>query len=102
MNWVKIEWRHTSENQPFLIYMELTARGLNKRKVELYKSGVIGFADEYHSVNGSILNEGVFPPVDEYNRLNKEAEQVYGSKDYLKAFEVKKEEFERIWKEKVG
>jgi hypothetical protein len=96
MEWIKIDWINTYEDEPYVIFMELTDDRQNTRKIELYKNGKIGYAIGEIEINGVRLNEEKFPTVNEYNILNLEQHPT-DDDEVLLASNIGKDEFEDLW-----
>lgn len=93
MRYVKIYWIHQHESDPHVIYSEIGTDGYERRKVNLYETGEIGFAFDNIEYNEAGLSEKPFPPLEELNSKDEF--------DEVKASEIKKDEFEHIWVNRV-
>ena len=96
MEWIKIIWKHEYSDEPYEILMELSDNRMTVRKIEFFKDGKIGYAIGDLEINGTGLNEEVFPSIDEYNRLN----MIYknpNDKEELLAENISVSEFESLW-----
>lgn len=49
MTYIKVAWKHSHENEPILLYSELNGERFETRKVEVFRDGTMGYADETHS-----------------------------------------------------
>lgn len=63
MRYLKVVWRHTSPDDPVLIWSEIGEDGYETRKVEQFADGRLGYADASTSVGGSELGEFPVPPL---------------------------------------
>jgi len=90
MKFLKIEWIHEFADEPYIIYAELDDEGYEKRKIEIYKNGRIGYATQSSEIGGSILSEHPYPPV----------EEITTNPEFIPV-KISKEEFESIWNEIV-
>ena len=93
MNYLKVLWKHESENYPIVMYSELSSERYEIRKVEVFIDGSYGFASENESIGRTILGEVPVPTVSE---IAEDPE--------FEAFLIDKSEFEDAWvkaKEKV-
>lgn len=97
MEWIEITWIHKNEHFPERIFMEVADDRYNTRKVEFFKNGKIGYAIDSIEMNGTALNEAVFPSVEEYNQLNSIHSDPH-SLSQLNATSITKEKFESFWK----
>ena len=93
MEWIKIIWDHSYDNQPYEIYMELNAERYDLRKLEFFKSGKVGYSYGDIEVNGTGANIEKFPSLEEYNRLCSSYEY-----ETLYAERISKDQFEHKWK----
>ncbi|WIX81148.1 hypothetical protein QRX50_10485 [Amycolatopsis carbonis] len=58
---------HEFAEEPVEILSEVGADGYERRKVERFRDGRLGWADEKHEVGGTGLGELPVPPLDEIN-----------------------------------
>lgn len=93
MRYVRIDWLHEHESDPYLIYSEIGLDGYERRKIQFYKSGSIGFAIDEIEYNGAGLSEKPFPPLQELNAKDEW--------DEIVSVETNKSEFENIWNREV-
>nr|WP_245820131.1 hypothetical protein [Amycolatopsis azurea] len=73
------------------MFSEVGADGYECRKVERFRDGRLGWADERHEVGGTSLGEVPVPPLDEINAQRE-----------FSASRIDGDEFERIWKEAIA
>lgn len=74
-----------------MIYSELDIERFEVRKVEFYADGSVGYTTKTTNCNNAYLGVGAFPPVEDYNALNAEVEE-------LEAYRITKNEFLEIWR----
>lgn len=87
MNYVLLEWFHTLEDEPYLIYSEIDDQRYEVRKVEIYKNGTIARYDEQMTDSLFQLSDVKFPEnLDEINQYQE-----------FCAKYVSQEEFETMW-----
>ena len=83
--YLRVERHHEHEEEPIVIYSEI-ADGLETRKVEVYRSGHMDYADENTETGTTQLAEGTVPSLDEI-----EAQREFSPS------EISSEEFEAVW-----
>ena len=93
MRYVKINWLHEYESDPYLIYSEIGLDGYETRKIEFHKSGKIGFAFDEIEYNEAGLSEKEFPPLHELNAKDEW--------DEVRAVETDESEFENLWNQNI-
>lgn len=86
MRYVKVTWYQDFPDEPVFYFSELGEDGYEIRKVQLFRDGRSGYADEGHETAGVGLSEISFPSVEE---ISSQAE--------FDAEEISAEEFERVW-----
>lgn len=92
MEYMKCEWLHDEADYPILFYSEMSDERYEVRKIEFYRDGRYGYAYEDVEVRGAGLSEVPVPTITEI------------AEDELEHFvpvAISKEEFEKVWKEKV-
>jgi hypothetical protein len=89
MKYLKYIWFHNFKDEPMLVYSELDKDRNETRKVEFYKGGKIGCANDRIEHN-TFLGLEPFPSIDEIN----ENEEFF-------AIEISSEEFEVVWRDKA-
>lgn len=87
MEYLCCEWRHDGDTEPVLLYSELDENRCEQRKVEVFRDGRHGFADDSVSTGGTWLGKNAVPALEEIN-----AEEEFSARPIGAA------EFERIWK----
>ncbi|MEV4611329.1 hypothetical protein AB0K43_01830 [Kitasatospora sp. NPDC049258] len=65
MEYVKVEWAHEFEDEPVMYLSEIAEDRYETRKVQIYRSGRIEWADEAHETATAGLSEVPFPPLEE-------------------------------------
>ena len=88
MKYIRVEWKHLDPDDPITIYSELDEQQWELRKVELFRDGHKGFADESREVAGTGLGLEPWPDL-----LKLGAEPEFDIKH------ITKNEFERVWEE---
>jgi len=86
MNYIKVEWMHSCPDDPVLLYSELDADRLEKRKVEVFRGGRCGYASAAESSGSTRLGEEPIPSLAEI-----------ASDPQFKPVEITKQEFEDAW-----
>lgn len=87
MQYSRLAWRHSSPTEPIEILSEYDDNGWERRKIELFADGSIGYANELESVGGSQLSLIQRPP----------DEDVVHEPEFC-VTEMTKPEFEAAWK----
>ncbi|MFE6612418.1 DUF6881 domain-containing protein [Amycolatopsis sp. NPDC057786] len=92
MRWyLRIVWSHDFGEEPVEILSEVGSDGYECRKVERFRDGRVGWADEKDEVGGTGLGEVPVPPLAEINAQQEfEASRITG------------DEFERVWRQALG
>ncbi|MFI7589918.1 DUF6881 domain-containing protein [Spongisporangium articulatum] len=85
MRYMRVEWRHDHADEPVLLFSEVEC-GQEVRKVEIFRSGEMGYADALTSRGGTVLGEGMIPTLEEIN-----------SSEEFMGREIGAADFERIW-----
>lgn len=86
MTYLMVKWVLSVPEDPCVLYSELDEQRMERRKIEVYRDGRWGFADEHEEVGESRLGEAPVPTVD---CLNADPE--------FEAAEIDEEEFEKMW-----
>jgi hypothetical protein len=86
MTYLKVKWIHSYPDQPVLIYSELDRERWELRKVEVFRSGRMGYADPEVEVGDTGLSEVPLPP------LEKIADDPVFEPEI-----ISKAEFEKVW-----
>src|SRR5438132_81518 len=64
MIYLHTRWIHESSDDPVDLYAELDDDRFEVRKVEVFRNGSLGFANENESVNGTRLGEVAIPGIE--------------------------------------
>lgn len=86
MRYSKLIWNHTFPNEPVEIYSEHDDKCWERRKVEIFRDGVMGFASATESSEGTKLSLIQCPPDEEVN-----------SEPEFRVVNITKDEFESLW-----
>jgi hypothetical protein len=86
MRYILVRWNHTNADDPVVIYAEIDPEQWERRKVEEFSDGRLGYADEDREYGGSRLGLEPWPDL---KRL--------GSEPEFEIHEISKPEFESIW-----
>lgn len=65
MKYLKVLWHHDLQDEPVILYSEIDDRGLEHRKVYVFRSGPPGFADSTESTRSVFLSTETLPPLPE-------------------------------------
>lgn len=90
MQYLKVEWIHNFEDEPIIIYSEIDDKYNEIRKVEIYRNNKVGYADLNTEFGGTRLSEEPIPTLSEI-----------ALDSQFRPIEIDKQEFEKIWLEKV-
>jgi hypothetical protein len=86
MNYIKVRWVHSFEDEPIMIFMELDDDRFESRKIEIFKSGFFAYADRFNSFGETRLGEDPIPSLEEI-----------ASDKQFQPEAIDKLEFEAIW-----
>jgi len=86
-NYIKVKWHHSSESEPVELYSELDENRYEVRKIEMYRSGHLDFADGSRTSGNTRLGVLPVPPIHEIN-----------DDTQFEASLISKETFEALWK----
>ncbi|GLY38589.1 hypothetical protein Amsp01_046130 [Amycolatopsis sp. NBRC 101858] len=84
--YLRVRWEHDFADDPVAIVSEIGPDGYERRKVEFFRDGRLGWADEEHEVGGTGLGQVVVPPLEEID-----AQQEFA------ASRVEATEFDQAW-----
>lgn len=84
--YIKVEWIHEFSDEPIMLYSELDSDNNEIRKIEIYKDGRYGYADEVSEFGGAMLSEEPLPTIEEI-----------ASDKQFKPEVITKNEFEELW-----
>jgi hypothetical protein len=86
MMYMRVKWIHAIPSEPVYIYSEVDPDQWERRKVEIYADGRMGFADCNHSVEGSMLSMEPLPSLNEI-----------AADSQFDPAEISKEDFDAVW-----
>lgn len=89
MKYIMVEWIHDCIDEPVLLYSEIDEERNELRKIEIYRNGTIGYANEMTEVGNTRLSKVALPSLEEI-ALDEEFVPI----------EITKEEFEKVWKDR--
>lgn len=84
--YIKVEWIHEFPDEPVIIYSELDDYNNEIRKIEVYKDGKYGYANNVTEFGGTMLSKEPLPTIEEID-----------SDKQFRSKEITKNEFEDIW-----
>lgn len=91
MWYLRVAWLHEFAEDPVEILSEVGADGYERRKVERFRDGRLGWADGRHEVGGTALGQVPVPSLDAIN-----AQQEFV------AARIAGNEFERAWRQALS
>lgn len=86
MKYLCVKWIHDLPSEPVFIYSEIDSSQWERRKVEIYADGRMGFADASCSFGGSRLSKEPLPSMMEIAR----------DPQFIPV-EIGRAEFEKVW-----
>ena len=88
MQYIKVEWKHGHPDEPAILYSELDDDRWERRKVEVFADGRLGFADDDDQTvaTNTRLSIEPIPPLDEI-----------AADPQFKPVSISAEEFSAIW-----
>ncbi|WP_321818468.1 MULTISPECIES: DUF6881 domain-containing protein [unclassified Paraburkholderia] len=86
MKYIRVNWIHVIPSEPTCIYSEVDSNRWERRKVEIYADGRMGFAEDGRSVGGSMLSTEPLPAEDE----------IAADSQFVPT-EISEDDFESIW-----
>lgn len=89
MRYIKVDWKHDVAGDPVTIFSELNDQLWEQRKIEVFRDGRLGYADEDEEVGGSMLGIEPWPDLE---ALGREPEFVIE--------DISKDEFESRWSQR--
>jgi hypothetical protein len=87
----KVLWKHDFDDEPVMLYSEITEEGIETRKVDEFRDGRFAFADRKRSTGSTFLSEKKMPTIKE---IAQQAE--------FQPQEITKDEFELVWRKATG
>ncbi|OKJ96508.1 hypothetical protein AMK34_23605 [Amycolatopsis sp. CB00013] len=91
MWYLRVVWAHEFAEEPVESLSEVGLDGYERRKVERFRDGRLGWADEEREVGGTGLGEVPVPPLAEIN-----AQRGFA------ASRITGDEFEQVWRQVLG
>jgi hypothetical protein len=91
MTHIRCKWIHSLADEPITLYSELDDLRWELRKVEVFRDGKMGYADDGKSFGGAALSLEPLPPLAEI-AIDPQFEPV----------EITRLEFESIWNKAVA
>ncbi|WP_261644306.1 DUF6881 domain-containing protein [Erwinia mallotivora] len=86
VKYIKAKWFHDEKDYPVEIYSEVDNERYELRKVEIFRDGNAGYADEKRNSGNTLLGESPMPRLNEINSDNE-----------FSAQEISLDDFESIW-----
>jgi hypothetical protein len=86
MRYQRVHWRHEFDDEPVVLYSEISDDGVETRKVEQYRDGRMDYADADHSTGSTLLSEKAMP----------ELVEIASQPEFTPAA-ITPEEFEAVW-----
>jgi hypothetical protein len=90
MNYIKLDWAHSSADKPTTFYIELDENRYETRKVVVYLSGKMFYIDEVDFTKDVFLSEHPFPSHEEIS-----------TSGTLNSVDISKFDFEQLWKKAI-
>ena len=86
MKYLRVRWLHENSNDPVTLCSEIDEDGWEKRKIEIFAGGRMGFAPPGNEGLRTTLSIEPIPPIDEI-----------GQDSQFQTSWIAKEEFEALW-----
>ncbi len=86
MKYLKVLWNHNFEDEPVVLYSELSENRWEIRKIEIFPNGSSGYAYDNNAYGTTHLSEKPLPSV-----------QDIASDPQFNPYEISKGEFEKVW-----
>lgn len=86
MQYWKVLWHHDDPDDPVELYNEIGEDDYEVRKVELFRDGRAGWADQHEEAGGSGLGQIPCGPIEDVQ-----------AQDEFSAWHITKEAFEQVW-----
>ncbi len=90
MKYYDLNWQHDNDDDPIRFVSEIGAAGYEKRKLEFFRDGSVGYASEIESSGTTMLGVNRFP------RL----EDILAQPDFS-GTEISAAQFDDLWREHV-
>ncbi|MGL3209686.1 DUF6881 domain-containing protein [Bradyrhizobium sp. BR 1433] len=91
MIYLKVKWKHSFSDEPVLLYSELDRERWEVRKVEIFRSGRMGYAGPGSADGGTDLGVEPLPSF----------EEIAGDPDFEPEI-ISKAEFDKVWAKATG
>ncbi|QDU43438.1 hypothetical protein Mal52_19120 [Symmachiella dynata] len=85
-SYLRVEWVHDFATEPVMLYSELDDEMWELRKVEVFRNGTAGCADQNGRTGDTKLSKEPLPSIEEI-----------GADPQFKPVEIGADEFEKIW-----
>lgn len=90
MRYIDITWHHQEKDEPCRLVSEISADGFEKRKLEFFRDGQVGYASGLSVSDTTMLSVGKIPPLDEII-----------SRAEFSGAAISREQFEQLWAQHV-
>jgi hypothetical protein len=67
MTYIDVQWHHSPAGEPIRLVSELDAERWERRKLEFFPDGRVGYASQTDTMHGTRLGEAPVPPLLEIN-----------------------------------
>jgi Domain of unknown function (DUF6881) len=91
MTYIKVFWKHEDADFPTLLYSELDDARWEVRKVEVFRTGKMGYASQTKASEETMLGLEPMPVLSEIAK-----------NPVFVPLEIAKDEFEEIWRQAVS
>ena len=90
MKYIDLGWQHDSDDDPFRLVCEIGADGFEKRKLEFFKNGGVGYASEIETSDSTMLSVNPIPDL-----------AAIVAQPGFSGERISGEQFEQLWREHV-
>jgi hypothetical protein len=87
MKYLRVEWRHELVDQPIMYYFELNEHRWEQRRIELFRNGEIGYADQEEKGGATILGDKL--PIPDESEIAEDTQFI--------PEEISRAQFEAMW-----
>lgn len=87
----RVRWEHQFEDEPVVLYSEISDDGVETRKVDQYRDGRLHFADATRSTGITYLSEKKMPSIAEIAKQHE-----------FHPADITKDTFEEVWQRAVA
>ena len=84
--YIKVLWKNSMIDEPIRVFSELDSENWETRKVEIYRDGSQGYADQTRECRSMGLGQIPFPP-----------NEVIAAQPEFEIWDITREEFETEW-----